>query len=60
MKATDYPKCYWCLKCRKPSNWEQQGTSNDDYHRLCEPCARRRLNNPWNALLPMRKIGDPA
>lgn len=22
---------------------------------LCKPCARRRLNNPYNALLPMRR-----
>ena len=29
------------------------------YKRLCVRCANRRLNNPYNALLPMRKITTP-
>lgn len=49
------PKCAWCGKNRKPSNWEQE-TREGIWKRLCEPCANRRLNNPWSALLPMRKV----
>ena len=50
-----HPKCAWCLKRRKPSNWEQE-TLNGRWEPLCGPCATRRLNNPWNALLPMRQV----
>ena len=46
---TQHPKCRWRLKRRKPSNWEQE-TLDGAWARLCGPCARRRLNNPWNAL----------
>jgi len=56
MSGERYPKCRWCYKHRKPSNWEQQDIHSDEYFRLCGPCATRRLNNPWNALLPMRKV----
>lgn len=51
----DHPKCRWCGKRRKPSNWEQN-TLDGEWARLCGPCATKRLNNPWNALLPMRKV----
>lgn len=51
-------RCRWCGKDRKSmSDWEQQSIKSDEYFRLCFPCARRRLNNPWNAILPMRKVG---
>lgn len=50
----DHPKCTWCYKNRRPSNWEQQ-TLNGVWKHLCVPCANRRLNNPFNALLTMRK-----
>jgi hypothetical protein len=51
-------KCRWCGKeKRRFSEWEQQGITGDTYFRLCVPCANRRLNNPWNALLSMRKVG---
>ena len=55
-------RCVWCLPrdCKrhpKPSGWEQQRLRNDEWATLCVRCARKRLNNPWNALLPMRKRG---
>lgn len=56
-----HPKCRWCGKNRKPSNWEQEslvGKNAGQWLRLCDPCANRRLNNPWNALLPMRKMRE--
>jgi hypothetical protein len=37
------------------SEWEQKNLRGE-WKRLCKPCARVRLNNPWNALLGMRKI----
>lgn len=49
-------KCAWCLKERRTmSDWEQE-TLSGEWKRLCKPCARTRLNNPFNALLPMRKV----
>ena len=57
----DHPKCHWCGKKRKPSDWEQEVLVAEEpgvWAHLCGPCATRRLNNPWNALLPMRKIGE--
>ncbi|BCI54989.1 hypothetical protein NIIDNTM18_42670 [Mycolicibacterium litorale] len=50
----EYPKCLWCLKKRKSSNWEQR-TTRDDWQRLCEVCWRNRERNPWNAVLPLRR-----
>jgi hypothetical protein len=48
--------CVWCGKDkRKMSEWEQQHTSGA-WHPLCNPCANRRLRNPYNALLSLRKI----
>lgn len=48
--------CTWCLKPhRSMSEWEQKNLRGE-WKRLCKPCARVRLNNPWNALLGMRKI----
>lgn len=50
-------KCIWCLKPNvKPSEWEQQRIKDDTWHTLCKRCATKRLNNPMNALLPMRKV----
>lgn len=50
-------KCPWCGKDRRrPSEWEQQNLSGI-WQRLCVRCANRRLSNPWNALLCMRRIG---
>lgn len=48
-------KCLWCGHIRTESEWEQQRLSVDDWATLCTRCARKRLRNPWNALLPMRK-----
>lgn len=53
--SAERPKCIWCGKRRKPSIWEQE-TLGGVWARLCGPCATKRLNNPWNALLPMRKV----
>jgi len=51
-------KCTWCGKNKKSmSDWEQQ-TLKGEWKTLCKPCANRRLNNPYNALLNMRKIGE--
>lgn len=49
-------KCHWCGKDRRrPSGWEQE-TLKGAWKRLCVRCANRRLNNPYNALLAMRKV----
>ena len=48
--------CTWCGRHNvNASGWEQKGSSGE-YQRLCIRCAGRRLRNPWNALLAMRKI----
>ncbi|GAB3472139.1 hypothetical protein [Actinophytocola sediminis] len=55
--------CPWCplphgpRTGTKPGAWEQQ-TLSGEWKRMCSRCSRRRLNNPWNALLGMRKVGD--
>ena len=52
-------RCWWCGKERRHfSDWEHMPVCGRKWMRLCKPCATRRLNNPWNALLNMRKIGD--
>lgn len=49
-------KCFWCGKAnRQASEWEQDHHAAG-WQRLCKPCARTRLANPFNALLPMRKV----
>ena len=49
-------RCRWCGKQRKKwSDWEQKHTFGE-YSRLCVGCANKRLDNPYNALLPMRKV----
>ena len=49
--------CEWCGKNnRTPSNWEQQGLLSLKWSRLCVRCANRRLDNPYNALLHMRRV----
>lgn len=49
-------RCPWCGKPRRHwSGWEQR-TLSGEWKRLCNPCTTRRLNNPYSALLPMRKI----
>lgn len=51
-------KCSWCWKQRRSmSEWEQKNLRGE-WNRLCKPCARVRLNNPWNALLGMRKVAE--
>lgn len=59
VKATAaQPKCLWCLKVRKPSNWEQEiltGKQAGTWARLCEVCWGKRERNPWNALMPLRR-----
>lgn len=50
-------KCHWCGKTRtRWSDWEQQHLREDAWSRLCNPCATKRLRNPYSALLPMRKV----
>lgn len=51
--------CRWCGKHnRTASEWEQFSTYRDHgWMRLCVRCANRRLNNPWNALMPLRRVG---
>ena len=53
-------RCEWCGKDRRQfSEWEQQTIGIDGkWMPLCRPCATRRLKNPLNALLGMRKIGE--
>lgn len=51
-------RCRWCGKTGKPSGWEQKVLSSDEYAPLCQSCARRRLDNLWNALLPVRKVAE--
>ena len=49
-------KCRWCGRDnRTMSDWEQQRLFYDEYAPLCCACAKRRLDNPYNALLPIRK-----
>ena len=57
---TEYHHCEWCDKDRRKfSEWEQQTIGVDgEWMPLCRPCANRQLNNPLNALLGMRKIGE--
>lgn len=61
----DLIACRWCGKSnRRPSGWEQKILSRDEYAPLCQACARKRLHNPWNVLLALRKTaagphGDP-
>ena len=53
-------RCEWCGKDRRQfSEWGQQTIGVDGkWMSLCVPCTNRRLNNPLNALLGMRKIGE--
>jgi hypothetical protein len=47
--------CRWCGKRnRTASDWEQESLKRG-WQRLCVACANKRLKNPYNALLPMRK-----
>ena len=57
---TESRRCGWCGKERRQfSEWEQKTTGADGkWMSLCVPCTNRRLNNPLNALLGMRKIGE--
>lgn len=49
--------CLWCAKKRKIIKpiWEQERLKGG-WAPLCTRCANRRLSNPYNALLNMRKI----
>ena len=51
-------RCAWCDRERKDrfSDWEQR-TLSGEWKRLCNRCANRRLNNPYNGILPMRMVG---
>ncbi len=52
-------RCVWCGKQRKKwSKWEQRNIRTNKYERLCNYCATKRLNNPWNALLDMQKTEE--
>lgn len=51
--------CRWCGKRnRTASSWEQRSLAGV-WQRLCVRCANQRLNNPWSALLAMRKVATP-
>jgi len=61
-KAVVTEKCRWCLKREiKNPEWEQiVSISEQRFAPLCKPCAKKRLNNPLNALLSLRRIAkDP-
>lgn len=53
----------WCGYCiRHPrakgnSGWEQKSLDGE-WLPLCKRCINKRLNNPYNALLDLRKIED--
>ena len=54
-------RCPWCAKDRtKWSDWEQETLGlfgkPPEWKRMCTYCARRRLNNPYNAMLGMRRV----
>lgn len=52
-------RCRWCdRRDVLASEWEQEHLSGG-YSTLCTRCAGKRLRNPWNALLPMRKRAVP-
>jgi len=55
--VSDCPtRCPWCGKHGgKPSEWEQQSLRGP-WLWMCNRCATKRLNNPWNALYGMRKV----
>ena len=53
-------RCPWCGKYYKTprlSGWEQQNVTTKQWREMCNRCATRRLNNPYNALFGMRRIG---
>jgi len=51
-------RCFWCNgRGRQASDWEQEHHARG-WQRLCKRCARVRLNNPWSALLTMRKASS--
>lgn len=61
---TEHWRCVWCLRHPRstnqvpkvtPSEWEQQQLRSDDWATLCTKCAAKRLKNPYNSLLPMRR-----
>jgi hypothetical protein len=52
-------RCIWCGKPnRTRSDWEQYNHRTQAHQPLCVRCANNRLRNPWNALLPMRRIEE--
>jgi len=53
-------KCQWCLRRELPRHpkWEQRNVTTGKYEPLCNVCARRRVGNPYNALIDMRKITE--
>ncbi len=49
--------CHWCRNAViKNPKWEQKDIYDQKYYPLCKNCETKRLNNPANALIPMRKI----
>lgn len=57
MSKPDLLRCTWCGKDRRAfSEYEQREVTTGEWKRLCRRCANRRLNNPYNALLQMRRI----
>jgi hypothetical protein len=45
-------KCKYCRQ-RRPANsdYEQENIISGEWSRLCWPCAKKRLNNPFTGLL---------
>lgn len=55
-KSVEKWRCGWCGKYRtKSPEWEQM-TIRGKWLPLCSYCARRRLDNPFNALLNIRRM----
>ena len=58
-----HPDCHGCRRGKLVNpEWEQETLAlygkPREWLPMCRRCATRRLNNPWNALLTMRRIGS--
>lgn len=58
LRESDRLMCKWCLRRKANSEWEQMSLTRG-WMRMCRRCANRRLRNPNNALLSIRKIQSP-
>ena len=56
--TTRLDRCRWCGKRDvRVSEWEQK-TVQGEWSPLCTRCANTRVRNPFNALLPTRRVGS--